>query len=108
MKMNIAASLVIFFLLMIAGATTQAQTTPSSSTITAAAFAQSPQVADRFQSTIAHLEAEVASNGPRAQRAAFELYVIKETGGNYITMNERVALEKRYVAERTRSMRVGN
>ena len=83
----------------------QAQTSPNAATSIAQLSAQT-HTATRFQSTLQQLESEAASSSPRAERARFELYCLREKKANtYLTMNDRMALMERYNEERTRIMR---
>lgn len=96
----------VFFVIGIAF-TSQAQTvaTANSGSVIVAQLTPQSQSADRMQATVQQLEAEANSDSPRAERAAFELFVVRETqGGVYLSMADRQALMQRYQAERSRSM----
>ena len=106
-KVTIVPALIAIVALMGISLTSQAQTAATANTgsVLVAQITPQAQHADRMQATVQQLEAEANSNSPRAERAAFELFVMRETqGGGYLTMADRQALMQRYQADRSRSM----
>lgn len=101
MSKNTLPALMVFVALFFGAAVSVQAQSAQSATNQVVLPSQHNQQADRYQSTISRLQAEANSDSPRAERAAFELFVIREKGvAAYISQEERVTLMQRYQQEK--------